>query len=191
MTGKKNLVYFPSWAIYGRNYQVADIPIDTVTDLAYAFFNIAEQPGKPGMYAAVMGDEWADTMNLQALTTLQQTKAFVLHLAIGGWTWSKNFSLAVRTPASREAFAQSIVAIFSKWPVFGGVSLDWEYLSNNGINYGLEGNSVHVDDPTNLVLFATLLRSKFASKVPLDLCVIAAPEKAKFPIATVAAAFDG
>src|SRR5216117_1697895 len=54
--------------------------------------------------------------------------AFGLQLSIGGWTCSKNFSLAVRTASSRNSLAQSIVSLFQHWPVFSGVSIDWEYL---------------------------------------------------------------
>ena len=32
--------YFPEWGVYGRDYQVADIPADNLTHLIYAFTKI-------------------------------------------------------------------------------------------------------------------------------------------------------
>ena len=192
-TGKKSIIYHTAWARYGRNYQVTDLPINRVTDIAYAFYNVLET--QPGIFVAQGGDAWADEQNLQQFTVLKQSHSFVLHLSIGGWTWSKNFSLAVRTAASREAFANSIVAILTQWPVFRGISLDWEYLSNDGVNYGLEGNAVHVSDAQNFTTFVTLLRSKFTTafpgvSIPIAMCVTASPEKAKFPISAVVNVLD-
>ena len=37
-TEKKLIVYHTSWARYGRNYQVEDLPLDHIADVAYAFF---------------------------------------------------------------------------------------------------------------------------------------------------------
>ncbi|AWC27363.1 glycosyl hydrolase family 18 protein [Bacillus cytotoxicus] len=39
-TSKKIVGYFPSWGIYGRNYQVADIDASKLTHLNYAFADI-------------------------------------------------------------------------------------------------------------------------------------------------------
>jgi chitinase len=48
-------------------------------------------------------DTWEDSSvnkagNFGQLKKLKEAgKKFNLHLSVGGWTWSKNFSLAVRT----------------------------------------------------------------------------------------------
>jgi chitinase len=111
---------------------------------------------------------------------------FRLQLAIGGWTWSANFSPAVATASSRASFAQSIVTLFQQWPVFTGVSFDWEYLSNNGVNYGNAGNAVSTSDDTNFAAFLTLLRSSFAQQgwnnYTIALCCTPAPEKLQFNV---------
>ena len=39
---KKSILYHTNWANYGRNFQVKDIPIQGVSDIAYAFFNIKD-----------------------------------------------------------------------------------------------------------------------------------------------------
>ena len=38
--GQKIVGYFPSWGVYGRNYQVADIDASKLTHLNYAFADI-------------------------------------------------------------------------------------------------------------------------------------------------------
>ena len=112
--------------------------------------------------------------------------AFNLQLSIGGWTWSKYFSLAVRTHESRSSLAKSILDLFLQWKCFHGVSIDWEYLSNDGINYGNDGNIVDRNDPENLALFIQLLRNEFIkqgwNEYTIAMCFTPAPEKIKFDV---------
>lgn len=49
------VAYFIQWGIYGRNYQVSDIPFDIVTHINYAFLNL-DATG-----AIKSGDSYADT----------------------------------------------------------------------------------------------------------------------------------
>ena len=206
-TGKRCIYYFPEWGVYGRNFQVKDIP-DYVTDVAYAFFNL-DASGR--VYS---GDSWATTDKRytsdgvppqdswndtdpnayygnfgQFRKLLASGRQLNLQLSIGGWTWSKHFSDAVSTPQTRDNFANSIVEIFRKYNIFNGVSLDWEYLSSDGKNYGNEGNIARAQDPQNFMEFLRLLRSKLAANgmghYIISFCCIAAPEKAVFPIEQV------
>jgi chitinase len=79
-------------------------------------------------------------------------------MSIGGWTWSKNFSLAAATDASREKFVSSCIDVFingnlpvidgrggpgAAAGVFDGFDIDWEW---PGSLNGAEGNHV---DPVN------------------------------------------
>ena len=55
MVGKKCILYHCDWVNYApRNFQVKDIPIQAVTDIAYAFFNIKDSGG--GNYVITAGD---------------------------------------------------------------------------------------------------------------------------------------
>ena len=120
--------------------------------------------------------------------------AFNLQLSIGGWTWSKYFSLAVRTAESRSSLAKSIVDLFLEWKCFHGVSIDWEYLSNDGVNYGNDGNVVDRNDPENLAQFLKLLRSEFMQQGWTDytiaMCFTPAPPKIKFDVKTFVPLID-
>ena len=79
-------------------------------------------------------------------------------ISIGGWTWSKNFSRAAATQASREKLVSSCIDLYIKGNlpvidgrggpgaaagVFDGIDIDWEW---PGSNNGEVGNSV---DPVN------------------------------------------
>ena len=55
MCRKKCILYHTDWANYARNFQVKDIPIQAVTDIAYAFFNLQDSGG--GAWVITAGDE--------------------------------------------------------------------------------------------------------------------------------------
>ena len=196
--GKHLNTYHTSWANYGRNVQVIpDLQKQIqagVTDVSYAFFDL-KQNGDNWFIAS--GDEWAEFQktypgdtwdmsdskkagNFGQLNKLkQQGEQFNLHMSVGGWTWSKNFSLAVRTEQARQSLSDSIIKFFKDYPFFNGIDFDWEYVSNDGKNYGNEGNIVHPDDSKNFQAFLKMLRSKmqqnsFGNYI-IGMCVVAAP----------------
>ncbi len=145
----KSIFYYTNWSCYERNYQITDIPT-SVKNVAYAFFNVASNG------TVFSGDQWADDKNLGALQSIRPN--FKTSLAIGGWTWSKNFSLAVATATCRKLFISSLADILTKCPVFSGIIIDWEYLSEDGINHGLAGNISSKADLANFVLLLQELR---------------------------------
>ena len=113
--------YFPSWGIYGRDYQVEDIPAEKLTHINYAFANIGAD------LRITMGDSYADSLNFAALRTLkQQYTELQTMISVGGWTWSERFSDVALTAASREAFAESAVDFMLNHG-FDGIDIDWEY----------------------------------------------------------------
>lgn len=203
ITGKKAVYYHTSWSGYARKFQVKDVP-ECVNDIAYAFWNVSADG------SIITNDAWADTDkrftdadsvsppdtwndatgmfgNFGQFKKLRDSGRQVnITLALGGWTGSKNFSPAVSSDVSRTNFVNNILAIIRKYPIFTGVSLDWEYVSNDNVNYGLEGNLVSPQDSNNFVAFLQKLRSAFDSNgmkaYTIAMCCTADPKKAKFEV---------
>lgn len=200
-TGKRAVYYHTEWSIYARNYFVKDLPIDQLVDIAFSFVNVLETG------EVVIADRWAtldnpfvgngvDPQNASwpapppedlglfgqfRKLLMKQGKKFNLSLAIGGWTYSKHFSDAFATPQGRATFVTSLSKILTDWPIFNGISIDWEYVSDNGENYGLAGNSVRKEDGQNFILVLQLLRDALPGYT-IASCCNAAPEKSHWPI---------
>jgi chitinase len=180
-SGKKFVLYHTNWATYGRNFQVKDLPIDYIPEIAYAFFNV-------DAYGNITsGDTWADFDkrftdpatgvqplddwnsnsgyygNLGQFRKLKEGgKKFNLTLSIGGWSWSKFFSSAVNS-ANRTNFVNNIITILQRYGIFCGVSIDWEYPTNDGVNHGNQGNESRREDTFNLIETIKLLKLRLAS----------------------------
>ena len=201
-------LYYTSWSCYDRNFQVKDLAkliVSGATDISYAFYNL-EKVGDG--YIIKSGDPWADHQKTQPtgimpadtwqdseknqagnFGQLRKLKGlgaeFNLHLSVGGWSWSKFFSPAVSTDVSRTMLINSIIEFFKTYPFFDGIDFDWEFLTNNGQNYGLDGNIANSEDANNFKKFLTSLRQTLTSNGMskyLGMCVTAAPEKAVFPV---------
>lgn len=208
-TGKQAIFYHTSWSCYDRKYFVANLPIDKLTDIAYAFFNV-DETGR-----VFSGDEWSDYQNPftgkgegvdpqnkwdsppqdlgqlgQFLKLKKQGHQFNMHASVGGWSWSGKFSDAVKTAENRERFVTTLADIMNRYPgLFTGISLDWEYISNDGVNYGADGNKASKDDPENFMKLVTLIRQKLPGFV-VSLCTVAAPDKLKFDVKKVSELLD-
>jgi len=187
--------------VYSKKYFVKDLPLDHITDLCYAFFNVSSNgevfSGDPdatfsnmfiGQGVQPENSWWPESppQDRGILGQLRKIKAqgkpLDVHLSVGGWTWSKYFSDAVSTPTSRQNFVNSLKKLVLEWPgLFSGFSLDWEYLSDNGINMGLEGNIARKDDARNFIELLKSMRATFPGYT-LALCVAAAPEKIHLPL---------
>ncbi|MCD4783403.1 MAG: cellulose binding domain-containing protein [Candidatus Eremiobacteraeota bacterium] len=147
-SGDKRIVaYFVNWGIYGRNYNVTDIPADKITHINYAFFAIDSATKTVKMIdtwadieKVFTGDEdkgfpdqtWDQSARGEAgnLGRLKQLKALYPHIktqmSIGGWTLSYNFPDIARTQEARQTFVSSCVAMMTKYD-FDGIDIDWEY----------------------------------------------------------------
>lgn len=200
-TGKRAIYYHTEWSIYGRQYFVKDLPIDHLVDIAFSFVNVLESG------EVVISDKWACIQNPfiengvapanswwpepppedlglfgQFKKLLKdQGKEFNLSLAIGGWTFSKYFSDAFATPQARTTFVTSLSKILTDYPIFNGICIDWEYVSDNGVNYGLAGNSVRKEDGENFIIVLQQLRNALPGYT-IAACCNAAPEKSHWPI---------
>lgn len=198
-TGKKFIVYHTNWSNYERNFNIKDIPIDYIPEISYAFFNISKDGN------IFSGDPWADfekryistengiepldTWDLptgtfgnigQFLKLKESGKQFNLTLSIGGWSWSKYFSSAIK---EKEKLTNSIIQFLTEYPIFCGVSLDWEYPSDDNINYGNSENEFSNEDPINLIEFCKFFRKKLnendKEKFRISLCCSGDPNTTK------------
>lgn len=162
---KQVIGYFTQWSIYSGFFEknlISSGEINHLTEIDYAFSNIAPD----GTCAS--GDSWADYQRPFAATEsvdgtadaagqalmgnfnqLRELKKaypkLKIVMAIGGWSWSSQFSGLAETAAGRQKFVQSCVDQYIKGDlpglpagaaagVFDGISVDWEYPGAPGNN---------------------------------------------------------
>jgi chitinase len=190
--------YYIEWGIYGRNYTVKNVATSgsaaKLDVIDYAFANVA--PDSTGNVGCSLADEWADyqkpwaaseSVDGQEVTwprpilgnfqQLQALKAQYPHLkvliSLGGWTFSKYFSVAAATKESRQAFVSSCIDLFIRgnipspgWGgmggpgsaagVFDGIDVDWEWPGSEGN----AGNIISPQDKGNLTLLLAEFRKQ-------------------------------
>lgn len=130
----------------GRVINMDLISAAKLTHINYAFVNVQHN-------RAVLSRERTDTVNLKNLSLLKKRNPDIkLLISIGGWSWSGNFSDAVLSDTSRQAFAQSAVAILKRFDL-DGIDIDWEYPDMNGA-----GNIHRKEDKQNYTLMFAELR---------------------------------
>lgn len=127
---------------------VSKINAHKLTHINYAFVNVIGN-------RAVLSNS-TDSLNLLNLAALRrQNPALKIIISIGGWAWSENFSDAVLTDTSRQAFAASAVAIVRKYNL-DGVDIDWEYPGMPGE----DGNVYRPEDKQHFTLMFRDLRQE-------------------------------
>jgi chitinase len=168
---KQVIGYFTQWGIYSGFFEknlIESGQIKHLTELDYAFSSVAPDG------TCTSGDSWADYQRPFAATesvdgTADQAGQALLGnfnqlrelkhaypklkivMAIGGWSWSGQFSGLAETAAGRQKFVQSCVDQYIKGDlpglpagaaagIFDGISVDWEYPGAPGNNnpYGPE-----------------------------------------------------
>ncbi|MHA0043607.1 glycosyl hydrolase family 18 protein [Deinococcus sp. PEB2-63] len=108
-------------------------------------------------------------------------------ISLGGWTWSRYFSAAASTDASRRALVSSCIDLYIKGNlpatpdasagpgsaagVFDGIDIDWEYPGGGGLAY----NTVSAADRQNFTLLLQEFRRQLDAVRPGLLLTIAAP----------------
>jgi len=186
--------YFAEWSVYDRAYSIGKFPFSQ-SSMAYAFFD-AGADGK-----LVILDKWAALQkpfsdssdispdswsvgdensrgNFGQLRKLQAVgKLSNIAMSIGGWSCSKNFSTIMKSDSLIQTFTDEILTYLKTYPWFTTVDFDWEYVSNSGKSFGLEGNSTAVGDGDRFVKFLASLRSKLPAGKRITICVSADPTK--------------
>ncbi|GGM59728.1 chitinase [Longimycelium tulufanense] len=196
--GQRKVGYFTQWGIYDRGYFVKNIDTSgtaaKLTHINYAFGNVSADGRCFEANQQGVGDAWADyqrrfsagqTVDGVAdrydqplagnFNQLKKLKAKHPHLkvnfSLGGWTWSKYFSNAALTDASRKAFVASCIDLFIKGNlpriggepqggpgsaagVFDGIDIDWEWPGSEGN----AGNIVRPEDRQNFTLLLAEFR---------------------------------
>ena len=195
--GARKVGYFAQWGIYGRNFTLhtldAQAMAGKLSTINYAFENVGSDGRCFEANLAGQGDAFADyqkTFDAASSVSgvadtfdqplkgnfnqLRELKAkypnLTVQLSIGGWTYSKFFSDAALTAASRQALVSSCIDMFIKGNlpfvqgdpaggpgsaagVFDGIDIDWEWP-------GSEGNAGNVIRPQDKQNF-TLLMAEF------------------------------
>jgi chitinase len=147
----------------------ASVPADRLTHVNFAFANIRD--------GEVVEGGPRDAANLAVLTALREKHPHLrILISVGGWTWSKGFSDAALTAASRERFVASALAFAARHRL-DGIDIDWEYPGLEG-----DGNVHRSEDREHFTLLMSALRAA------LDASVAGAQRR---PLLTFAAgAFD-
>jgi chitinase len=169
-TTKEIIGYFTQWGIYGKGQSpkltASGIPADKVTIVNYAFLNL------DALGNVFSGDEFADYNhtkdpiylergNFAQLRALRRDYPHLkLVFSVGGWTWSKNFSVAASSPEGRDNFATTLVR-FVEVEDFDGADIDWEYPTGDPtVGVGEAGNTWDPKDPINHALLLLAVRAK-------------------------------
>ncbi|HET6897388.1 MAG TPA: glycoside hydrolase family 18 protein, partial [Vicinamibacteria bacterium] len=124
----------------------AAIAAEKLTHINYAFANIKE--------GRVVEGFANDDANYRVLTSLRQRNPNLkILVSVGGWTWSKDFSDAVLTKASRAKFVESAIDFVRRHDL-DGFDVDWEYPGLPG-----DGNVNRPEDKKNFSAVMAELRS--------------------------------
>ncbi|WHZ39982.1 glycosyl hydrolase family 18 protein [Rahnella bonaserana] len=116
----------------------------------------------------------------------------VLSMSIGGWTLSNGFHNMAKTAEGRSIFAKSVAGLFTRFPMFSEVDIDWEYPGNAGNNNPYDDN----DGANYALLIAEITKEMAAirrSDVKISIAssaVVAILEKSDVP-ALLAAGLHG
>jgi chitinase len=197
-SGHKRVAYFTQWGIYGRDFMVNDVDASgaaaKLTQINYAFGNVSVDGKCFEINQLGQGDAWADyqrrftaaesvdgvadTFDQPLAGSFNQLKELKkkhpqlkVLMSLGGWTWSRYFSNAALTDASRQAFVASCVDLFLKGNlpklngepqggpgsgagVFDGFDIDWEWPGSEGNT----GNVIRPEDRRNFTLLLAELR---------------------------------
>lgn len=91
-------------------------------------------------------------------------------LSLGGWSMSEAFHFIAKDAELRERLADSLVDIFTLFPMFTNLDLDWEYPNYKGEDH----NQFGPEDPANYAELIKTIRRKLP-KITISIATIATP----------------
>ena len=233
--GYNRVAYFTQWGIYGRAFTLKNVDASgaaaTITHLNYAFGAVTPELTCSVTYggmsdsfadytkafdAASSVDGVADTWDSPLRGNFNQIKKLKRKhtnlkalISLGGWTWSKYFSDAALTDASRKRLVSSCIDLYIKGNlpatdgaggpgsaagVFDGIDIDREYPASDGNT----GNIVRPEDTQNFTLLLQEFRNQLdalgattGKRYLLTAALPAAPSKiAKLEVAKIGNTLD-
>ena len=146
-----------------------------------AFTTRVNSDGSVTVSGVPVGWESSDVLagNLGQLDLLSQLHPEVnLGIALGGWTLSDEFSLALDDANGRDVFTDNLITTLHTYDFFNTIDFDWEYPGGGG----LAGNAASSQDGANFAATLQLLRQK------LDLLSAETGERYEISVATAGGA---
>src|SRR5688572_9359807 len=114
--------------VFPRNEAIlpSEIAADKLTHINYAFADVKD--------GRIVEGFARDAENFKVLADLRRRHPHLqILIAVGGWTWSNNFSDAALTAESRRRFTDSAIEFVRRHDI-DGVDIDWEYPGLRGNN---------------------------------------------------------
>ncbi len=175
--------YFVEWGIYGRDYDVTNMPAQNLSHILYGFIPIcgenASLSGGPKRaletacagsadYEVVIHDPWAAVQKalpgVDAKDPIRGTYSQLMALkqrypdikilpSVGGWTLSDPFG-GFTNKANRDTFVASMEEFLRTWKFYDGVDIDWEFPGGDGPNPDI-GDPIN-DGPAYVALMQEL-----------------------------------
>ncbi|KAJ1732219.1 hypothetical protein LPJ61_002152 [Coemansia biformis] len=174
MPPARKIGYFTAWSIYDRAFAPADVAVERLTHVNYAF---AKLEGN----AIALGDPWADVerpspgavygdgdlrgnfgdFNGERSAVRQRNPHLRSLISVGGWSWSGGFSAMAASEHTRAEFVRSVADFLHRYR-FDGVDIDWEH----PVEGGMDGNPHSPDDARNYLLLLRELRQHLDHDAP-------------------------
>lgn len=140
---------------------------DPWADVA-AYINCGFASWKSNDYTSLFTPQQAQGV-LGALVKLhQRSPEMPIGLSLGGWTMSQAFHHIAKEPIAREKLADSLHNIFTVFPMFKELDLDWEY---PGVP-GAPGNQYGPEDAANYAELIKAIKIKLPN-VKISIATIA------------------
>ena len=187
-------VYFGNWKIYGRGYQLCNLPGDKVDRIFYGFwdptsgeckFNDAwadlDKPGPADGICGHASQAWDAPLKgnvYQMLKIKERFPNLKVIASLGGWTYSKAFHQFISTDTARKTMAKSCGALIRQYSnVFDGLDVDLEYPCLPDDTSCGDGITPTSDDRSNFLALMKDFRAEIGTAKLLTIATTAVDSK--------------